>query len=263
MHFFQTLVVHNYLYSPKGWLHKQRNILKVLFVFISITIIPYICLFKILICITIYLLLYKINSFPSIITSSLYNLFSFIVCFLAISIENEQKIFQNYNIGRKYVIILPVTENFLQEIKNTQMYKPTFGLPLTLVRLLSITYFYLTATKILLLTTTHQNIIQCFMNNINQYVKISYQRLMFECQISITFLNTMFQQIEQIRESIFIRKVKFKRSFSFRNYLVLYHFSLQRGIINTYNNIYNISNAIHQNEVSLDNLNVIYLAVKQ
>jgi len=256
MNFLKLLVFHEYLYSPKNWLHKQHNVFKNFIIFIQLITLPYLPFWHLLLYTILYLFVYENIGLSPKFKIHAYKMFFILSSFTILGIQSQQQILKKENCGRNYILIYHQISNRRKNILSD--FYLLYGFSISSIRLSQIYLLYLIMMKLLVLTTKQKDILYCFFmffkNNISYYIP----KFIFEIQISLNFLNIIPKQIEimQIRYSTRSLIVK-PLSYNKEN-LTIFLLNMQQLIRTIYNYIYNVSNTLYHNEIQLNNLNVKY-----
>ena len=260
MNFLNSPFIHGYLYSPNSWIHKQRSQFKVIIIFLHLTSASYMPLYHIYVFIFIYTFMYRLIYLPPEIQYYFRKIFLIFSLFILVSIQNKKQILKEEYLGRQYIYLRNPINYFLKnlESKTIECSDVSYGLSLSLVRLLSINFLHLIITKLLSLTTSKKDIINCYLNYIPEYNKFFMQRINFEVQVSIHFFSIIMKEIEIMHIAYSTRSIKDKKSLFFTSFFNIYFFHTQQFIENIYNYIYSLSNTIYYKEIFSKNLNVVY-----
>ena len=266
MNLLKSSILHEYLYSPKTWLHKQNIYSKVYFVLVILVYLPYIKILYILF--FLFIAFFAYNSFykPKELSLYLSRIVTIFFILLTISIENQQQFIQGTMQSRRYIKIYPIlttninlvdTDNYLKYFLFCK-YNDAYYLPTSLFRLLVINFLYLLLMKILLLTTIYQKIIKCFLNFTYGQAINTVQKISFEIQTSIQFLNIIFNEIKIIKIAYNTRNVQIQSFKSFQQYLHLYFACIHQLLINIYTYTQDISISLYYYSIDKKNLNILY-----
>jgi len=258
MNFIKSSLLYNYLYSPKSWLHKQRSFFKIFFVLIYLSILPYLPIKAVYYSLIICLLIYNSIYIPLELNNYLCQIICFFSFLILISIQDKAKISIELIKKRRYYQLNSLFNYFHKNKHNIKINKSylnqDYSLPISLVRLLTINFSYLIFTKLLLMTTQYKDIIRFFLSNCQNYI---LQRLAFEVQVAIQFINIILRQIKIMRIAYTTRTIKKKIKFS-QIQISLCFFCIQQSVDNMYQIVYNMSSTMYSSEVDERNLNLLY-----
>ena len=250
----KLLMFHDYLYSPKNWLHKQPKVFKIVIIFIKLSLLPYLSFSNLFFFTLFYLLISEFTYNSTRIGNHLYRMFFVFSIFTILNFQSEHQILKEENCNRNYLFICHYRKNIEQDTSDRLVI--LYGLPISLIRLSKISFLYVTIIKLLVFTTSQKDIIRYLFKPFHKYKKKLSQRFLFEIQVSLNFLNIIFNQIEIMQVAYIIRSILYKQVFHYRYSLTSLFFNVQQIVFNTYYYIYSISNTIYYNEVELKNLDI-------
>lgn len=252
MNLMKSLIFHDYLYSPKSWLHQQSSQIKMYAVILQLLILPCLSLQYIFIFFFFCFYLYRSVCLHKNLKDYCQRIIILFTFFLFISIQ------YNTNITNKRLVqIYPIyhlhniNNIFTKTISSYCLY-----LPISIIRLLSINLIYLLLMKFLLLTTNYEQLINNILNHFKYLNIFSISKLKFEIMISTQFLKVIFKQIEEIKIAYLIRNIKSNRTYLFKDNLLICFFFIKQFLINAYDGINYISNTLYSREINCQKLYV-------
>lgn len=251
MHFLKLLIFHDYLYSPKNWLHKQNNVFKNFIIFTQLITLPYLSSWKLFLFIIFYFFVYKQIHLSIKSTFYIYRLAFIFSLFNSLNLQSQQQILKLENYDRNYLLIY----NHKNTINNFYLF---YGIPISLIRFSQIYFLYLIMMKILVLTTNQKDIIHCLFTSCKRDTVYFMPKLRFEIQIALNFLSIILEQIQIMQLGYSTRSLMCKSLRYHKDNFTILFFDLQQLVKNIYNHIYNISNTLFHNEIQLNDLNVKY-----
>lgn len=239
MKFYQIIQYHQYLYSPKNILHIGSNRYKVCTMILQLTFLPYTSYIFIFFSCLIYTIIFQIIYIPCKISLYMYIYIHSILFIILnyIHIQTYYKEYQNLKIQPFYMAknYVCVFSSFLHSLLNFH-----FDFCLPLFRLLLINFLYLFVTKILLLTTYYEDILDQIYN-FSQFIDIVLpQEIKFIIILSSQFLKLIFVEIKKIRIGFMLRNIVYNNQnlIIFFSYLIIIFWNnLLNYIIN---NIYTL-----------------------
>nr|YP_009502167.1 hypothetical protein [Porolithon onkodes]ASB29768.1 hypothetical protein [Porolithon onkodes] len=242
MNFIQSSILYNYLYSPKNWLHDQSTITKVFTVFCSLICLPYVAIDIIIAIVLFFLCLYKLIKVPDPMNKNIKKVALIFLFFTIINIQNESTLTISLLTERQYIRICPL-DNFIQPF-------PKYLISLSFIRLLSIHFISLTVIKLLLMTTLYENILLLFFNYLHKKSNQIYQKVFFEINITIEFIQVIFKQLEIIEYSYILRFLEFNKNISSKVLLTIYFLCIKQLILNIKKQIQIISETLYSRNIS-------------
>ena len=250
----KLLMFHDYLYSPKNWLHKQPKVFKILIIFIKLSILPYLSFSSLFFFTLFYLSISEFIYTSTGIRHHFYKISFIFSTFALLNFQSEYQILKEENCNRIYLLIC----NFRANIEKDPSEKLGifYGLPISLIRLSNISLLYVIIIKLLTFTTSQKDIIHYLFRPFYEYKKMLSQRFLFEIQVSLNFLNIILNQIKIMQVAYITRSILYKQPSNYRYSLTSLFFNLQQLIFNTYYYIYSISNTVYYNEICLKNLDI-------
>ena len=257
MSLIKLLIFYDYLYSPKSWLHKpssQTKIYTIILLLLTLLYMPlhYIAIYFFL-CVYLHKFIYIHKHLKNYYKKTTL-LFTFFLC---ISIQHNP-----INTTKRLIQIGPV--NYFNSSNNTlvnQIFSCSFYLPVSVVRLLSISIIYLFLMKLLLLTTIYEELINHILNHFKNLINSSKNQLKLEVMISTQFLKAIFKHIEEIRISYLIRNIQFNEWYWFKDNLYISVFFLQQLLLSIYYTVKYISNTIYSREINHKNLTMYNIGI--
>jgi len=258
MNFIKSSIFYDYLYSPKSWLHKQNNKIKIYICFIQLFFLPYSSFIYLTIFSISLLLLYNSTYVPNSIKNYLKRMIIFFIIFLIINIEQRDLTKYNQVSHRQTLQIFPLNKftlfNGKNGLKSSRFSSLYFYLPISIIRLLTINIIYLFFIKILLLTTHYNEIIKFILVKIKKHLKTPATILNLEVMISSQFLNIICYQIEILKIAYITRDIKLNMRHSIRESILTCILFIEQLILNIYQSIYTTSNTLYSREIKLYNL---------
>lgn len=246
MNFLQSSILYNYLYTPQSWLHNQPKTIKILTFFCCLIYLPYIPLYGIFYILLALLFIYKSIKIPNLINKNLKRIFLIFLFFIIINIQDQRMLKNNLIIHRKYIQIFPLNKYLLiKRIINA----PSYLISLSLFRLLGIHLISLFAIQLLLITTLYENIVYLFFKYLHKKTNQISQSFFYEVNISIEFIQAIFQYLELIKQSYIIRFLQFNKTISLIEYLIIYFFCIKQLIINIQKQIYITAESLYSREI--------------
>nr|YP_007878280.1 conserved hypothetical plastid protein [Calliarthron tuberculosum]AGA63891.1 conserved hypothetical plastid protein [Calliarthron tuberculosum] len=244
--FLELSTYDQYLYSPKSWLHSNKQNYKIFHSFLQLSLLPFMPILYILIILGICTLIFQFINIPNKVKNNIKNFFLFLLTIMCISLYyTTQARLNNTNIINNAIIkFQPLSffssyvnshNNLINKILNFSIY-----ISLPMFRLLSISIIYLFIIKIVLLTTYYEEIINLLIDKTQLAHKFLCSEKNFLIMMSSQFLKVIFLEIEKIKISYLIRGIKQNNYQQFIQYLILYSYLVKKF----YNNLYKYVNCI-------------------
>lgn len=254
MDFFKLLILHDYLYSPKNRLHRQNKVFKILIIFAYLSFLPYLPFSNLFIFMTLYLILYEFCNLPIKFVSDIFKISFILSLFSLLSIQKKTQILKQENCNRDYLLLF----NKVYNAPGDTFYSFYFfyGFPFSLLRLSIIYFLYLMTMKLLTLTTSQKDILNCFFLLFKKYNLWFMPQFIFELQLSLNFLKIILKQTEIIQLAYSTRSISYVKFWHYKDSWIILFFNLQQLISNIYSYTYHVSNTLYNNEIKLSNLKI-------
>lgn len=241
MNLIQSSILYNYLYSPKSWLHDQSTMSKVFTVFCTLICLPYMQTNQVFSTFLFLLCLYRLIKIPNLINKNIKKIVLIFLFFIIINIQDESTLTISLLAERQYIQICPL-DNFIR-------LSPKYFVSLSFIRLLSIQFISLIVIKLLLTTTVYENILFLFLNYSYKRSNQIYQKIFFEINIAIEFIQVIFKQLEIIKYGYILRFLGFNKNISHKVYLTIYSLCIKKLIFNIEKQIQIISESLYSREI--------------
>lgn len=240
MNFIKLSTSHEYLYSPKSWLHNQSSKMKIVTASLYFILLPAMSLRHISLFFFFLLILYMSIRMPRSLRQHFYATFTFFSFFLLISIQecgscNQKKI------NNRKVFLFYILNNF-------------YCLPLSVARFISIHFAYLMLVRCLLLTTNHKSIIEMAPIKRRYFYILPSIKFIFTITVSSQFLKFFFEEIKAMNASYALRSNSVNRHNDLEIILQLFVPFLKQFLANISYKIYIIASALYSRNITCGTL---------
>lgn len=249
----EIMCLNQYIISPKTWIHKINDNIKIFIIFITLMVLPYInyTYLSILLIIHICLILYsKIpkNKF----FKNKYLLFGLLMLIFSIYLNNINSqtylffVQQISIILQRPIIFIEINYRIKSYLKLGTSYY-IFIFPKYIIRVILIYFIYFISLKILYKTTKYENIVIYYL--MNYLIKQNKKKILI-ITFASNFLILVSNQIYFIEVSIKLRN----RKIFFPKYI--YYYALKELLNNISEEIKRISCILYCRELNYKNLNI-------
>lgn len=256
MDFVKLSISHEYLYSPKSWLHNQNISLKTITVVMHLILLPFIPLEHLLLFFFILLILCKSISLPHDLKKYFYMAFAVSSFFLLISIQKDEMRQSNKLSNRKmlhFYILNPCHKIDILASKQPNAF--CLCLPVSTARFISLHFIYLVLIRCLLITTSHENIARTALISHSQRKYFSI-KFIFTAIVSSHFLKILFEQIKAAKISYTLRNADIDTVNTVKIIFLMCLPCVQQFLVKTNTRIYCIASTLYSRNIHCTNLNI-------
>lgn len=256
MNFVKLSTSHEYLYSPKSWLHNQNIALKMVIMVTHLILLPFAPLKSLLLFFLPLLTLYKSMNLPHDIKKYFYTTFAASSLFLLLSIQRND-MYQSNQPGTRQMIHLYIPNSYraIDMLLNKRMNLTCLYLPLSTVRFISLHLIYLILVRYLLITTSHESITRTALIKYGQRKYFSI-KFIFVTVMSSYFIKNFFQQIKAVKISYILRSADSNTMNAARVILLIHLPYLRQFLAKTNARIYTIASTLYSRNIQCAGLNI-------
>nr|QCI07351.1 hypothetical protein [Leiomenia cribrosa] len=249
----ETMFFDQYIISPRTWIHKINNNMKIFFIFIILLILPYIDYFYIIGIIAIYILIILCLKIPKntllkihYIIFSLF-IFTLNIYFSTFTLNKHLFLIETTSIIFKQTIIIKIY-NQQKTVFKFKKYYYILLFPKYLIKIIVIYLAYFISLNILYKTTKYENIIIYYL--MNYFITKNTKKILI-ITFASNFLNLVTNQLYFIEISIKLRNEKYIFS------VYVYYYALKELLNNIFKEIKRISCILYCREINYKNLRIL------
>lgn len=254
MNFIKLSVSHEYLYSPKNWLHHQNSRSKIIISTICLVLLLTASLQYIALLLLLTLLLCGLLNMHDDLRQYFYTTFA-ILSFLLLISMHRYDIDQNNELNsRKMVCFYRSKSCYISMSIGKKMSISSLCLPISAIRLTSLHFVYIALIRLLLLTTNYANIVETTLVNCRNKHRYFGGKFIFATTVSSHLLKILFDQIKAVQISYILRSNNSYCVKGPKMILLTCIPFLQEFLAKTSARIYGISSTLYSRNIQCANL---------
>ena len=228
MNFIRASICYSYLYSPKNWLHRQSVAIKLHFIMLHLSCLPFMSSRQIFIFFIIFLCLYKSIGIYKHLSNYLNKSAIVFAFFLLINIKKYDKLTKYKTTGKIYKFCF--FSHLVKQENTIKSDKLCFYLPLSIVRFVSIYLIYLLLIRCFLFTADCEKIVKVAIKECKSVNHFNI-KFIFVIIISPQLINIIFEEVDIIKKSYILRNIRTNQLRSLKRAFIIFKQLLQQLLI--------------------------------